>query len=126
MKKIIIAISVLVIFITAGILEQIFIKKLFVKFGEEAEEIRALVENKNFALAHDKTLELQKSWEEKKHIVEAIISHNETKEITLRLAELEGYISAEDEKSAIATAAIAKDYCDNLIHILGFCWDTVL
>lgn len=126
MKRIIIAIIILVTFITAGVLEQVFLHNYFTELEGIADDIRALVEEKRFDEAHDKTLELQNSWSEKKHIIEAVISHNETKEVTSRIAELEGYISAKDDKSAIATAAIMGDYCNNLIHILGFSWDTIL
>ena len=126
MKKIIIAIIIFVVFITAGVLEQVFLHKYFYSLRDKTTEVRVLVESKDFETAHEKTVEMQKSWSSKKHFIEAIISHNETKEITMRLAELEGYISASDDKSAIATASIMADYCENLTHILGFCWDTIL
>ena len=126
MKKVIIAIVIIVIFITAGILEQVLLNKYFSKLEDMAEFVRSLVEQKDFEAAHEKTLEMQKSWSKMKHIVEAVISHNETKEVTMRSAELEGYIAANDDKSAIATASIMADYCANLKHILGFSWDTIL
>ena len=126
MKRVVIAIVILVLIVTAGVLEQVFLRKYFFSLKDKTNEVRALVEEKDFEKAHEKTVEMQESWSDKKHFVEAVISHNETKEITMRLAELEGYIQASDDKSAIATASIMADYCENLTHILGFCWDTVL
>lgn len=125
MKRVVIAIVIMVVFIAAGIGEQIYIKKLFKGFEDKAEEIRVLIEEENFELAHQKTVEMQEKWHDQKYICEAIISHNETKEITMRIAELEGYIAASDDKSAIATASIMSDYCHNLREILAFSLSTV-
>lgn len=126
MKKVIFAIIVFLILIGLGVFEQVYLRNVFDNISTAAEEIRSLVEDKDFDNAHEKALEIQEYWEKQKHITEAIISHNETKEITMRLAEIEGYISAHDDKSSIATTAITIEVCDNLKHILGFCWDTVL
>lgn len=126
MKKVIIAVAIIVFFITIGVLEQVFLKKLFNEVQEYTEEVRVLCEEKNFEFAHQKTIDMKEKWHKKKHFIETIISHNETKEITLRIAELEGYISASDDKSAIATAAILSDYCHNLLEILAFSYSTIL
>lgn len=126
MKKVIVALVIIVFFITIGVLEQVFLNKLFNDLQEYTEEIRVLCEEKNFELAHQKTIEMKERWHKRKHFIETIISHNETKEITMRIAELEGYISASDDKSAIATSAILSDYCHNLLEILAFSYSTIL
>lgn len=126
MKKVIFAIIVFLVLIGLGVFEQVYLRRVFDNISNSALEIRSLVADKNFDLAHEKAVELKEYWEKQKHITEALISHNETKEITMRLAEIEGYISAHDDKSAIATTAITAEVCDNLKHILGFCWDTVM
>lgn len=125
MKKVIVALAIIIFFITIGVLEQVFINKLFTDIQEQTEEIRVLCEEKNFTPAKQKTLEMKNMWHKKKHFMETIISHNETKEITMRIAELEGYISASDDKSAIATSAILADYCHNLLEILAFSYSTI-
>lgn len=126
MKKVIFAIIVFLVLIGLGVFEQVYLRRVFDNISHSALEIRSLVEDKSFDIAHEKAVELEEYWEKQKHITEALISHNETKEITMRLAEIEGYISAHDDKSAIATTAITAEVCDNLKHILGFCWDTVM
>ena len=125
MKKTIFAIIVLLLFIGLGIGEQFFVRATFDRIYEGVLEIRTLIEEDKLEEAHEKAMALQQSWSEKKHFAEAIISHNETKEITSRLSELEGYLAAKDDKSAIATAAITADLCKNLEHILAFTADTV-
>ncbi len=126
MKKVIFAIIVFLILIGLGVFEQVYLRNVFDSISTAASEIRTLVEEKNFDEAHEKAVDIQEYWDKQKHVTEAIISHNETKEITMRLAEIEGYVSAHDDKSAIATTAITIEVCENLEHILGFCWDTVL
>ena len=69
--------------------------------------------------------ELKKHWIKKRSFLEAVTPHNETKEMVLRMAELIGYVEAKDDKSAIATAAIIIEMCDNTPHILGFHWEHI-
>lgn len=126
MKKVIFAVIVFLVLIGLGVFEQVYLRRVFDNIASTSQEIRTLVEKGQFDEAHEKAVELKEYWERQKHITEAIISHNETKEITMRLAEIEGYVSAHDDKSAIATTAITIEVCENLKHILGFCWDTVL
>ena len=126
MKKTIFAIAVLLLFIGLGIGEQIYLNKLLTTIFNDVVEIRELVENKDLDEALEKSKDVRAYWEDKQRLTEAIISHNETKELSSRLSELEGYLAAKDDKSAIATAAITVDLCNNLKHILGFKWDTVL
>ena len=126
MKKTIFAIIVLLLFIGAGIGEQVYLNKVFDKIYDISEKTRDLVEQGEMEKALETAKEAREYWNDQKHFAEAIISHNETREISMRLSELEGYISAEDDKSAIATAAILADACKNLEHILGFKLDTIL
>lgn len=125
MKKTIFAIVVLVAIITIGILEQVYIYKTFEQLKSKALEIEEIIET-DIEKAHEYTKELDKWWTKRNHLLESIVSHNETKEMTLRIAELEGYASIEDDKSSMATVTIIIELCNNLIHILGVSWDTIL
>ena len=126
MKKTIFAIFVLLLFIGMGVGEQIYINKLFDKIYDYANETLNLVMNGEMEEALKLSKEARETWEAQKHFAEAIISHNETREVSIRLSELEGYIVAEDDKSAVATAMITAELCKNLEHVLAFKWDTIL
>lgn len=126
MKKTIFAIVVLLLFIGLGIGEQIYINKLFDHIYDKANETYESLQEKNLDAALDTCREAQETWEKHKHYLEAIISHNETREVSVRLSELEGYILAKDDKSAIATARLTAEICKNLEHVLAFKWDTIL
>ena len=80
---------------------------------EDAESYTAVVSAKEW-------------WNEKKALLETLVSHNETKEMTLRLSELEGYVAIDDQKSAVATVAIIIELCENTVNTLYLDWDTIM
>ena len=126
MKKAIFAITVLALIIAAGIGEQVFIHRLFDELHQRSTRIVELLQQEDMPAAHDQTVQLQQWWEHKKHALEAIVSHNDTKEVALRIAELEGYIAIDDIKSSYATATMLVENSTNIPHLLGFSWDTVV
>lgn len=125
MKKTIFALIVVVVIITIGILEQVYLKKTLDGIREQAVAIQELIDTDNEE-AYRLALELKTSWTSKRKLTESVVSHNETREITMKVSELEGYIKAEDEKSAHAVANMLIEMCDNYKHILGFNFDTIL
>ena len=125
MKRTIFAIVILLLIVALGIGEQVALHKLFGALDEQSHEILEQIGTQDLAEAMRKTQEMQDWWEKRKHYLEAVVSHNETKEVTIRIAELKGYIAIGDAKSAYATAAILNETARNLPHLLGFSWDTV-
>ena len=125
MKRTVFAIVIIIVMLASGIAEQVYLHHLFSDLHTKAEAISLSVAEDDLARALEETSSLQTWWEARKHFLEAIVSHNETKEVTLRIAELRGYIAISDRKSAYATAAILLETSTNLPHLLGFSWDTV-
>ena len=124
MKRLIFALCVVLSILAIGIFEQVYIRELYEETQEEAEEVKALIEE-DVTSALPAARELKESWLKKRSFLEAVTPHNETKEMVLRLAELIGYIEAEDDKSAMATVEIILEMCRNTPHILGFHWEHV-
>ena len=125
MKRTIFAVVILLVMLAAGVGEQVYLHHLFDRLQEQTDQVMLCVACDDMALAMQHTDSLQSWWESRKHTLEAVVSHNETKEVTLRIAELRGYIAIGDRKSAYATAAILQETAANLPHLLGFSWDTV-
>lgn len=125
MKRTVFAIVIIIVMLAAGVAEQIYLHRLFADLHAQAEDISLSIAEDNLPLALEQTTALQTWWEARKHFLEAIVSHNETKEVTLRIAELRGYVAIDDRKSAYATASILLETSTNLPHLLGFSWDTV-
>ena len=125
MKKGIFAAIVILIIIGIGVGEQIYLRHLFDDLYEKTLAISQTLKREDMQAAYRQTLELQDWWNSRKHLLEAIVPHNETKEVTLRIAELRGYIEVDDQQSSYATAQIMVEMSTNLPHLLGFSWDTV-
>lgn len=125
MKRVIFALIVIVVIITVGILEQVYIKKTLDGIRGQAVAIQSLIGTDNEE-AYKLSLELKENWLSNKHIAESVVSHNETREITIKVSELEGYIKADDDKSAHAVVNMLIEMCDNYKQILGFSLDTIL
>ena len=119
MKRLILAIAVVVLIVGFGIFEQIYIDRLYEATEAQAATVKREIE-RGVEGALPAAMRLKEQWLEKRSFLEAITPHNETKEMILRIAELIGYIEAKDDKSATATAAIILEMCDNTPHILSF------
>ena len=119
MKRLILAIAVVLAIIGVGIFEQIYIDRLYDTAETQAREVKRAIET-SVESALPAAIELRDSWLRKRSFLEAITPHNETKEMILRIAELIGYIEAKDDKSATATVAIIIEMCENTPHILSF------
>ncbi|MBO7390338.1 MAG: DUF4363 family protein [Clostridia bacterium] len=124
MKRLIFAIAIVLLIVAVGVSEQVYIQKLYKDTRAQAQEVKDLIE-KDVTLALPAAEELKETWLKRRSFLEAVTPHNETKEMVLRLAELIGYIEAEDEKSATATVEIILEMCSNTPHILGFHWEHI-
>ena len=124
MRRMIFAIVIVLLIVAMGVFEQIYIQDLYRDTEREAKKVKVAVES-DVQSALPAAEELKGSWLKKRSFLEAVTPHNETKEMVLRIAELIGYIEAEDDKSALATTEIILEMCDNTPHILGFHWEHI-
>ena len=124
MRRMIFAIVIVLLIVAMGVFEQLYIQNLYHSTEEDAKRVKAAVEA-DVKTALPAAEELKESWLKKRSFLEAVTPHNETKEMVLRIAELIGYIEAEDDKSALATSEIILEMCDNTPHILGFHWEHI-
>ena len=124
MRRLILAVSVLLLIVGVGVFEQIYIVKLYKKTKGTAEEVKAAIQN-DVASALPYAEKLKEDWLKDRSFLEAVTPHNETKEMVLRIAELIGYIEAKDDKSATATVEIILEMCSNTPHILAFHWEHI-
>lgn len=124
MRRMIFAVTVVLLILGVGIFEQIYIQRLYRETKAEAENVKTLIEE-DVAAALPAAINLKENWLKKRSFLEGVTPHNETKEMVLRLAELIGYIEAKDDKSALATVEIILEMCANTPHILGFHWEHI-
>ena len=124
MRRLILAVSVLLLIVGFGVFEQIYIVKLYDRTRSRAEGVKAAI-SADVASALPAAEELKEGWLRDRSFLEAVTPHNETKEMVLRIAELIGYIEAKDDKSATATVEIILEMCANTPHILAFHWEHI-
>lgn len=124
MKRTIFAIAIVLLIVAVGVFEQVYIKRLYSDTEAQAEKAKAAVEA-DVKSALPAVESLKRTWLAKRSFLEAVTPHNETKEMVLRIAELVGYVEAEDDKSALATAEIILEMCQNTPHIMGFHWEHI-
>ena len=124
MKRLILAVAVVLLIVGVGVFEQLYIDKLYTKTKAQAQEVKKQIEI-TVEGALPAAEELKKDWLKNRSFLEAVTPHNETKEMILRIAELIGYVEAKDDKSALATVEIILEMCDNTPHILAFHWEHI-
>ena len=124
MRRLIFAIVIVLLIIGLGVFEQVYINRLYNDTEAQAQEVKAALQE-DVKSALPVAEKLKKDWLDKRSFLEAVTPHNETKEMVLRIAELIGYVEAEDDKSALATAEIILEMCQNTPHILGFHWEHI-
>jgi len=124
MKRLILAVTVLLIIVGMGVFEQIYIVKLYDRTKANAEKVKEMIDP-DVAAAMPAAEKLREDWLKDRSFLEAVTPHNETKEMVLRIAELIGYIEAKDDKSATATVEIILEMCANTPHILAFHWEHI-
>ena len=124
MRRLIFAIVIVLLIIGLGVFEQVYINRLYNGTEAQAQAVKAALQE-DVKSALPVAEKLKKDWLDKRSFLEAVTPHNETKEMVLRIAELIGYVEAEDDKSALATAEIILEMCQNTPHILGFHWEHI-
>ncbi len=118
------AVVIVLLIVGLGVFEQVYISRLYEDTEAQAEQVKAAVQE-DVESALPVAEKLKENWLEKRSFLEAVTPHNETKEMVLRIAELIGYVEAKDDKSALATAEIILEMCQNTPHILGFHWEHI-
>lgn len=125
MKKGIFALIILLLILGLGIGELFYLNHTFNTMKDRMSEVRNMIERED-PESYTAVVSAKEWWNEKKALLETLVSHNETKEMTLRLSELEGYLAIDDQKSAVATVAIIIELCENTVNTLYLDWDTIM
>ena len=125
MKKGIFALIILLLILGLGIGELFYLNHTYNTMKDRMSEVRNMLERED-AESYTAVVSAKEWWNKKKALLETLVSHNETKEMTLRLSELEGYVAIDDQKSAVATVAIIIELCENTVNTLYLDWDTIM
>lgn len=97
--KMTIAIIVVAILLTGGILEQIYISNVFAEFSEKLEDIIA---TPGEGYDYDEVIKTHEWWSKKHRLLESVLPHTQLNEIEITYGELIGAVQTEDYDSASA------------------------
>lgn len=119
MKKVILALVILAIIITAGILENVYVDKVFDGLNERLYELQALIEEENDA-ATSKVRELGSWWEKKRGYLELFTYSTDLRAFSVALGETEGSLDCGDYQNSLSKVRSLLVMSDNIHKILDF------
>lgn len=119
MKKVIVAILMLALIITAGLLEHNYIEKTFEELDEKLNKIEdAIYSGSDTALSL--TNDLTEWWESKRKVMELFTFSPDLRAFSVALAEQKGSLECGDFNNALSKCASLKSMSKNLHNVLDF------
>lgn len=119
MKKVIVALLMLTLIVTAGILEHNYIEKTFTELDEKLNEIIYEIN-----LESDKALtltnELVEWWEQKRKVMELFTFSPDLRAFSVALAEQKGSLECGDFNNALSKCVSLLSISKNLHDVLDF------
>jgi len=120
MKKMIIAITILAVILTAGILESIFVEKTFVELNGRLEIVIQYIVDDNVEAALKSNNDTIEWWEGKRHSMEMFTFSPDLRLLSVSLGESKGSLECGDMKSALSKTESILNISNNLREILNF------
>ncbi len=119
MKRVVIAIVLLVAIITAGVLENVYVNKIFDRLDSSLREIENDIESSN-GNALEKTSNLISWWESKRKYMELFIYSPDVRSFSVALGETEGSLMCDDFQNALSKIESLRIMSANIRRILDF------
>ena len=126
MYKIVLAAVLLVIILTLGICEQVFIKNSFNDLAEDCEEIQRLLLSGDFEGAYEKTEHVERDWKKERDLLEFACPNTDVKDIAKEIGELKGSQIAEMYDDSITRCEVLIAMAENSKNLLAYKWKIVL
>lgn len=119
MKKVILAIIILAIILTAGILENVYVDKMFNRLDSSLADIEKSVIAQDDA-ALKKTEELIGWWEKERKYAELFVYSPDIRAFSVALGETKGSLECEDYDNALSKIRSLQIMSQNIHDILDF------
>lgn len=119
MKKVALAIVILIIIVTGGILEDFYIHKTFSALDEKLTSLENSIINKSEDCL-DKTNEIFEWWEKKRMYMELFAYSPDVRSFSVALAETQGSLECEDYQNALSKCRSLIVMADNIKRLLDF------
>lgn len=119
MKRLVIALVILSLILTAGILETVFIHRIFDSLDERLYAVEALIKQES-EQALSSTRDLTDWWENKRKIMELFTFSPDIRAFSVALAEAEGSLECSDFANALSKIQSLMAMSKNIHQILDF------
>lgn len=119
MKKVVLAIVILIIIVTGGILEDFYIHKTFSALDEKLTSLENSIINQSEDCL-DQTNEIFKWWEKKRMYMELFAYSPDVRSFSVALAETQGSLECEDYQNALSKCRSLIVMADNIKRLLDF------
>ena len=119
MKKVIVALVILTIIVVTGILEAVFIDKIFDKLGADIDTLTTQVAIKDEA-SIDTLNNMTDWWEKKRARIELFAYSPDLRSFSIALAETKGSIESGDFENALSKCESLKALATNIHRVLDF------
>ena len=119
MKKVVLAIVILIIIVTGGVLEDFYIHKTFSALDEKLTSLEnSIINQSEDCLA--KTNEIFEWWEKKRMYMELFAYSPDVRSFSVALAETQGSLECEDYQNALSKCRSLIVMADNIKRLLDF------
>ena len=119
MIKVVLAIVILIIIVTGGILEDFYIHKTFSALDEKLTSLENSIINQSEDCL-DKTNEIFEWWEKKRMYMELFAYSPDVRSFSVALAETQGSLECEDYQNALSKCRSLIVMADNIKRLLDF------
>lgn len=120
MNRIIIAIVVIVLILTFGILNEVYINNSFKEIAIRCENIKGYIEIKDYQNAKSLAKDSIDWWDKRRNILELTCPHNEVKDFMTNLSSLYGAIYAENYQDALSLSLSLQEDAKTRLGLLRF------
>lgn len=120
MNRIIIAIVVVVLILTFGILNEVYINNSFKGITVRCQEIQQHLQNKDYENAKTLSKESMDWWHKRRNLLELTCPHNEIKDFMTNLSTLYGAIYAENYQDALSISISLQQDAETRLGLLKF------
>lgn len=119
MKKVVLAIVILIIVVTGGVLEDFYIHKTFSALNEKLTSLETSIQNQSEDCL-DKANEIFEWWEKKRMYMELFAYSPDVRSFSVALAETQGSLECEDYQNALSKCRSLIVMADNIKRLLDF------
>ena len=119
MKKVVLAIVILIIIVTGGILEDFYIHKTFSALDEKLTSLENSIINQSEDCL-DKTNEIFEWWEKKRMYMELFAYSPDVRSFSVAFAETQGSLECKDYQNALSKCRSLIVRADNIKRLLDF------